>query len=156
LIRACKPMTRSDSTILVTRLWLDSEKFQLTLSRRARDSDSTKMTRAHHCWLRAWVAVWAHIIYQSNLGELWNFRDQTNKDLNARKCWKVRKQITNLFPIEITCKTSNLILFFKYTNYDLRIFYPVVLYWGRRASPGGRQYISRGARALMRSTTWKV
>ena len=54
--------------------------------------------------------VWAHTIYLSNLGELWNFRDQTNKDLNARKCWKVWKQINNHFLIEITCNRSNIIL----------------------------------------------
>jgi len=31
LIRACKPMTRSDTTVLVTRLWLDSTKSWLWL-----------------------------------------------------------------------------------------------------------------------------
>jgi len=30
--------------------------------------------------------VLAHTIYPSNVDELGNFRDQINKDLNARKC----------------------------------------------------------------------
>ena len=56
------------------------------------------------------VAVWAHTICLSNLDELWKFHDQTNEDLNARKCWKVCKQINNHFPIEITCDRSCIIL----------------------------------------------
>ena len=52
---------RSDSTVFVTWfwldstkswlwLWLDTNKFQMTLNRMACDSDSTKMSRAHHCF----------------------------------------------------------------------------------------------------------
>jgi len=56
------------------------------------------------------VAVWAHTICLRNLDKLWNFRDQINMDLNARKCWKVWKHINNHFPTEITSNRSNIIL----------------------------------------------
>jgi len=65
------PMTRNDSTILVTRLaqvmtrlWLDSAKFQMTLTRRARDSDSTEMTRAHH-WFRPVCSLLSYLTFFS-------------------------------------------------------------------------------------------
>ena len=42
-----KPVTQSDSTILLTRFWHDSTNFSMTLARRACESDSANMTRAH-------------------------------------------------------------------------------------------------------------
>ena len=53
---------------------------------------------------------------------------QTKKDLDARKFWKVWKQIKKIFMIDIPCKRSNISIFpesiFEYTNHDLRNFQP--------------------------------
>ena len=70
-----------------------------------------------------WMCSRCVTIYLSNLDELWNFHDQISKDLNARKCWKVWKQINNHFPIEITCNRSKIILN-RYLNIPIIISEP--------------------------------
>jgi len=61
MTRACKPMTRSDSTILVTRLdQVMTRLDKISDHSDSKGSDPTKMTRAHHCSsrvirLKTWV-----------------------------------------------------------------------------------------------------
>jgi len=82
LTSACKPMTRSDSTILVTRLWLNSTKSWIdsdchltelknisddsdsSFTRRASDSDSTNMTWAHFFFS---YNRWSKVFYKYGL-----------------------------------------------------------------------------------------
>jgi len=90
LTRACKPVTRqfllldSDSTrpshdSTLTRLEQILHDSGSTLTRKACDSDSTKMTRAHHWILITWnirekvCALHHMIVYGLNINKMYNF-----------------------------------------------------------------------------------
>jgi len=84
----------------------------------ARSRSRRLRSRLHHCALHPFINFLMDVKSQcvliylslSNLSELGNFRDAINKDSNARKCWKVWKQIHNYFPIKKTFKRSKIIL----------------------------------------------